>query len=124
MNKFFQIAIAAYLIYTISGCGNSVTSPIAGNVTFSINQQAGQNGGIEFLAKPSLDVKITKVISKEGTFADTIAPPPTYVFSKDSFYVINEYNGVATGQQWTFNFTGTVNSDNSSYNVTSNYSVP
>lgn len=127
MKKFFPLLIAAYLLYSLAGCSNnSVTGPSAGNVTFSISQQTGQSGGIDFLGKPSVDVKLTKVISQlpSNNISDTAAPPPTYVYSKDTFYIISNYSGVTTGQKWDFIFTGATNSGNTAFNVTSSYTVP
>lgn len=114
-----------------AGCNknDSVLGPngLNNQVSFQISQQAGLNGGTEFLFQPSVNVKISQVISKYPAqqFVDTLGNAnPNYVYSKDSVYSVNEYTGVQNGQQWNFNFSGTVPSqNNSSYNVTSNYTV-
>jgi hypothetical protein len=124
MKKFFPPLILAYLLYFTAGCNNSVTGPSASNVTFSISQQPGTQG-VRFYGKPSVDVKLTKVISNVNTFFDTVnVANPNYVFSKDTSYFINEYTGVQTGQQWKFNFIGATASGNTAFNVTSSYTVP
>ena len=115
----------------MAGCNknDSVTGPnnLNNQVSFQISQQNGQNGGVEFLFQPSVNVKISRVISKYPAqqFADTISNVnANYVYSKDTIYLINEYTGVQNGQQWNFDFTGSVQSqNNSNYNVTSNYTV-
>jgi hypothetical protein len=132
MNRFKIITLAAFLLVVIAaGCNKNdgILGPNGFNnqVSFQISQQNGQNGGVEFIFQPSVDTKISRVISKlpAQQFADTInAPNPNYLYSKDSLYFINEYIGVQNGQQWNFDFTGTVpGMNNSNYTVTANYTV-
>ncbi len=127
MKKFFPPLILSFLLYLSAGCNNSVTNPTTNNsVTFSVSQQPG-NLGIKFYAKPSADVKITKIISllASASFTDTVVNQnPSYVFSKDTSYEINEYTGVQSGQKWNFNFIGNTVSNNTAFNVTTSYTVP
>lgn len=120
------LIISAVLIYS-AGCGNnSVTNPTAANVTFQISQQNGQQG-VQFLGKPSVDVKITRAIislAAQNYFDTVNNASPNYVFSKDSSYVIGEFTGVLTGQKWAFNITGTTVSGGTAYTAASNYTVP
>ena len=117
------------LALVISGCSknSSITGPNGNNgqVNFGISQQTGYYGGTQFLFKPQMDVKISRIVSKlpAQQFADTISfANPNYVYSKDTTYIIREYTGVQNGQQWNFNFTGAGN-NNSNYNVTVNYTA-
>jgi hypothetical protein len=124
-----SVLLVLLALAALAGCKNdSVLGPNGNNqVSFQISQQNGQNGGVEFIFQPSVDTKISRVISKlpAQQFADTInAPNPNYLYSKDSLYFINEYIGVQNGQQWNFDFTGTVpGMNNSNYTVTANYTV-
>ncbi len=129
--KFIKISMALILMTAIivSGCSKSgnVVGPNNSQVSFQISQQAGQNGGVDFLFKPSADVRISRIVSiyQQQQFTDTISyTNVNYVYSKDTTYIINEYTGVQNGQQWNFNFTGSMpGQQNSNYSVTSNYTV-
>jgi hypothetical protein len=120
----FPIGISFLLIYT-AGCNdNNVIGPVNNNVTFEMKNQPGTQGGTQFLCRPSVNVKITEVISSLPPFYDTvISSNPAYVYSKDTFYIINEFNGVQQGQQWSFQFYGSYASNNAGYIVTTNYTV-
>ena len=114
----------------LAGCNknDSVLGPNQNNqVSFQIAQQNGLNGGVEFLFQPSVDLKITRMITEfpAQQLADTnYNPNPDYIFSKDTLYMIGEYTGVVNGQKWNFNFTGYIPGQNNlSYDVTSNYTV-
>lgn len=112
----------------ITGCNkhDSLTGPNQNfKVSFQISQQE-QNGATEFLFKPSADAKISRIVCMYPAqqFTDTLNFTNTnYVYSKDTTYIINEYINVQAGQQWNFDFSGTSNTGNSNYNVTSNYTV-
>ncbi len=123
--------ILTLLIAVVSGCNkkSNLMGPNNpnGQVSFQISQQAGYYGGTEFLFKPSVDIKLSRIISKyqPQQFADTINfANINYVYSKDTTYIISEYVGVQQGQQWNFNFTGSLPvQTNSNYNVNVNYTV-
>ena len=126
----FSVIFVILAMAIVAGCKNDgVVGPnnLNNQVSFQISQQYGQSGGVDFLFRPSVDVKISRVICiyQAQQIADTINNQFTnYVYSKDSVYFINEYIGVQNGQQWNFNFTGSLpGNNNSSYNVTSNYTV-
>ncbi len=117
-----------YLI--ITGCSkiDSVTgSNLNQQVSFQVSQRITQTGSTQFLFRPGVDVNISRIISRYSPeqFADTLSFTNTaYVYSKDTTYIINNYVGVQNGQQWNFDFTGTVpGHPNSNYSVTSNYTV-
>jgi hypothetical protein len=117
----------AYLL--ITGCGDKsgVIGPNQSqNVSFSITQQVTSTGSMQFMFKPAEDIKISRLISKftAEQFTDTLTyGNPNYVYSKDTAYIINRYVNVFAGQQWIFDFTGTVPASNSQYNVAINYTV-
>lgn len=119
--------LLTYLL--ITGCGNNsgVIGPNQNqNVSFSISQQVTQTGSMQFMFKPAENIKVSRLISKfpSEQFADTLTyGNPNYVYSKDTTYVINRYVNVSAGQQWIFDFTGTVPASNSQYNVAINYTV-
>lgn len=133
MNKSKQfkliLAVLTCLVVVAAGCSknSSLTSPIinGSQVTFSISQQAGNQGGTQFLFKPSADIKISRIVSSLAAqnFADTITYANTnYVYSKDTTYVINEFTGIQAGQQWAFSFTGN-GQNNTPYSVSVNYTA-
>lgn len=95
-----------------------------GSVSFEISSQAGQQGGVDFLFKPSIDVKITKVDVEMGGATDVVTGDGTTVYSANNWYVLAGYNAVSSGQQWNFTFTGNIASNNQGYNVTVNYTIP
>jgi len=127
------ILCVSMLALLAAGCSktDSVLGPngiLGGNqVTFQISQRNGINGGVEFMFKPSVDVKISRVVSiyQPENYTDTLNYTNTnFVYSKDETYIIQEYIGVVQGQQWNFNFTGQIpGQNNANYNVTANYTV-
>jgi len=130
--KFLNLsAIMIILIAVAAGCGKNgnVLGPneLNNQVSFQISQQGGQNGGTEFLFKPSANVKISRIVSMlpSQQFADTTNfANINYVYSKDTTYVVGEYTGVQNGQQWKFEFSGSVPGQNTSnYKATTNYTV-
>lgn len=97
-----------------------------GGVTFTIGSQQGENGGILFHATPSVAVKVAKVTCSlpAQNFTDVVEGDANTIFNANEAVGIQEYTGVASGQQWTFKFEGTLASNNQAFNVTSNYTVP
>jgi hypothetical protein len=116
--------------------GGGVTDPFGtggtggtGGVTFTISSRQEQDGSVVFAATPSVAVKLSKL---------TVSVPAeqyTESFQFDGTTVANggvtedllQYPanaGVATGQQWIFQFEGNLASNNQAYNVTSNYTIP
>lgn len=139
MKKIIQfIVLIALTSITGIGCsdnsaGGGVTDPFGGGnnntgggaVTFKIGTTQGQQGGTIFTITPSVSVKITKVtISLPAQqFTDVINDDGTTVYNGNQTVVTEEYTGVAAGQQWTFQFEGTLADNNQAFNVTSNYTV-
>lgn len=136
MKKLILVFVSLLFIW-ITGCsddaGGTVTDPFGsggtsgtGNVTFTIASTQGQQGGIIFTATPSVSVKITKVTVSlpAQQFNDVIQGDGTTVFNANEAAQIEEYTGVASGQQWKFQFEGTLVSNNQAFNVTSNYTIP
>lgn len=111
-----------------SGCkDNGVSDPMNQyNVTFQISQRINPSGSVQFTFKPSADAKISSIVSKYAAeqFTDSLVyGNQNYVYSKDTTYIINNYTGVTQGQQWQFEFSGHAPSANSTYKVTSSYTV-
>ncbi|MCB0730201.1 MAG: hypothetical protein KDC88_04130 [Ignavibacteriae bacterium] len=137
MKKLLAILIG-FLFIVLIGCsedsGGTVTDPFGtggtsggtGNVTFTIGTANGNQGGIIFTATPSVAIKITKVtISLPAqSFNDVLTGDGTTIYNANEAVGLEEYTGVASGQQWTFQFEGTIASNNQAFNVTTNYTVP
>ncbi len=121
------------LLASVFGCnngsddgGNPLIPNIGGGngtVSFEVKTQPGNQGGTLFLIKPSVDVKIQKVVVKIQNFTDELQGDPNTVYKKDTWYELEEYTGVQQGQQWTFDITGQIAASGQSFNVTVNYTV-
>lgn len=137
--KRLIIYLLPILIMTLASCSEdstgTVTDPFGtggiggGNnsaVTFTISSTNGQQGEVIFNATPSVSVKITKVTVSlpAQQFTDPLAGDGTTVYNANQAVTLETYTGVASGQQWTFQFEGTIESNNQTFNVTSNYTVP
>lgn len=135
MKKTISIFISLLFIGFIScsdDAGGTVTDPFGssgttgtGNVTFTVSSNQGQQGVI-FIATPSVSIKITKVTVSlpAQQFTDVLSDDGTTTYNANEAVQLEEYTGVASGQQWTFQFEGTLASNNQAYNVTSNYTIP
>lgn len=100
-------------------------APQQANVAFSMHLESGTQGMI-FVAKPNVDVKLTKVELRlpAQNFSDTLNNPnPNEVFPKDSNIQLNEYTGVDAGQQWVLKFYGIVASTGQAFTITVNWTV-
>ena len=95
-----------------------------GSVTFEISSQPGQGGSTEFLFKPSVDVKLSKVDVEMGGATDLLNGDDATVLTANTWYVLASYNNVTSGQQWSFTFTGKIAANNQDYTVTAKYTVP
>jgi hypothetical protein len=98
-----------------------------GAVTFQVSTQQGQQGGINFQFKPSTNVTVTQVTASlpAQQFNDVIQGDGTTVFDTQNGFSIGEYQGVASGQQWTFNVQGKIgNAQGQTFNVNTNFTVP
>ena len=132
VTKFLNLtSITIFLVAVIvAGCSknSNVVGPnnLNNQPSFQINQLE-ELGVTEFLFKPSVNVRISSIVSKydEQHFADTIKYiNVNYVYSKDTIYIINGYTGVESGQKWIFDFTGSVpGQNNSNYKISTNYTV-
>ncbi|GBD91211.1 hypothetical protein BMS3Abin04_01937 [bacterium BMS3Abin04] len=130
INPVLLVLLFSVLLLISAGCkgddGNSITNPLVnGSVTISISTQQGQQG-VVFIATPSAAVKISKltVSLPAQQFNDVIQGDGTTVFNANQGAEINEYTGVVSGQQWTFQFEGNLVSNNQAFNVTSKYTIP
>jgi hypothetical protein len=108
----------------LGGIGGGGTG--GGTVTWTISQKPGDNGGIMFTATPGTSVTVTQVnISVPAhNFEDNLQGDGQTVYEGGQSYEVNEYTGVAPGQQWVFRFQGKIGNDQGKdYDVTSNYTV-
>ena len=119
-----------FSVMYLTGCSknDSVMGPnMNQQVSFQISQRTTISGDTEFMFKPNIDINISKIVSRfeSQPFRDTLSFTNTaYVYSKDTTYIIDQYTGVQNGQQWNFDFTGSVpGQTNSNYSVTSNYTA-
>ena len=122
-------AIICSMLY-LTGCSNndSLTGPnMNSQVSFQISQRPSPAGNTQFMFKPNMNINISRIVSRfeAQPFRDSLNYTNTaYVYSKDTTYIINSYEGVENGQQWNFEFTGSVpGQPNSTYSVTSNYTA-
>lgn len=106
-----------------NGTGNSLFGPNSGNVSFTMGAQQGPNGGAQFTWVPNKSVKVTMLILSTTGFADTITDNTGQLYTAGETWAYpQEYTGVAVGQQWQFNFTGT-DSTNTAYTSTANLTI-
>jgi hypothetical protein len=139
MKKFFSLLLMLGTLI-VAGCGDDAVGPTGGTgglggggnggggVTFTMGKTPGQQGGVIFTFKPSVDVTITTVTLKlpEQQFEDPLTNPnPNEVYTSQNTYEIEEYTGVQSGQKWQFVFVGKLGSSTgTAYNVTANYTIP
>ena len=129
---FYLLPIFLLLIASCSDDSTgTVTDPFGvggggGSVTFTISTTQDQQGGVTFNATPSVAVKITKVTVAlpAQQFTDPLQGDGTTVYPASQPVQLEVYTGVASGQQWTFQFEGTLSSNNEAFNVTTNYTIP
>lgn len=133
--KHLILFIVLTAFVSLSGCGSDDSSGGSGGIggggggssaiSYTVRGQGDVNS-YTFFVKPSVDTKITKVVAAVPAFgfADTIMVDPNQTFTGGTEYSLDPYQGVATGQAWTFTFTGNLVSNNQAYTVTTNYTVP
>ena len=139
MKKIILSFFSIILLLILNGCSdnagtNSSTSGFGGltgggtaNVTFTIGHTQGNQGGTLFTAKPSANVTVTEfsINLPAQNLSDKYQGDGTTVFQGGTVYALEEYNGVATGQKWTFNFKGKLESSTGQdYEVNSDYTIP
>lgn len=132
MKKIIVLALVLFFSFLISSCKkdsstNPIGPPVGGTVTFTISVEEGQQGTI-FRFKPSTSVTVNQVTVSlpAQQFQDVVTNPnPDEVFDTANGFVVGEYLGVQTGQQWTFNVQGKIGSaTGTAYNVTTNFTIP
>ena len=135
MKKLLTLLITgAILSFLAGGCSNNSNTGsnlLGGNgtdpVSFTMGTQQAQSGNTQFTWKPSVDVKITKLIIKVGgQQIDQIDDTSGQTYTANQSWVYpNEYTGVQTGQQWEFLWTGTVVSNNTAFtDLSTSYTIP
>ena len=134
MTKIILSTFILFFLVWLTGCSDNPTDSSTGGIgggistgiSFSIMCQDGENGGMEFLCKPNVDVTLTSVNVKvpDVNFDETYECDGVTVYTKNNWQVVNEYTGVETGMKFVFNFIGKTSPDNKDFNVTTNYTVP
>jgi hypothetical protein len=128
MKKLYSLLIMVSMLSLYSaGCGSDPVSANA-NVNFTMAAYNTQAGNVDFTATPSADVKLTKLVLTlpAQNFSDTLSDNGTTVYTAGTAYTLGrEYQGVASGQQWKFYFTGTLASDNTAFtDLAVDYTIP
>ncbi len=138
MKRILSIFSFITILAIFAGCsedsGSNPTDPFGGGggtntggVVFTIGQRNGDQGGIMFTCKPSVAVTVTEltVSLPAQNYTDPYQGDGTTVFQAGVVVDVGEYTGVASGQQWSFNFKGKIgNAQGKDYNVTSTYTIP
>jgi hypothetical protein len=122
---FIPVLLIAVLITACSknDTGTGLLGVGNNTVTFTMGAQQSTNG-VQFTWKPSVSVRVTKLILGTNGFSDTITDNSNQLYTANQVWVYpNEYTGVTTGQQWQFNFTGT-DSLNQAYTSTASLTIP
>lgn len=136
MKKILIALVPLFFIFN-NGCKDNATGsgdPFGGGggggtggVTFTMSTEQGQQG-VNFRFKPSTSVTVTQVTVSlpAQQFQDVVTNPnPNEVFGTANGFVVGEYTGVQTGQQWTFNVQGKIGSaTGTAYNVNTNFTIP
>ena len=141
--KYLLSAVFVFSLLFFAGCSNDAAPTGTGGgglgggggnggggngtVTFQVATQQGQNGGIDFVFTPSTNVTLTQIAVSlpAQNFNDNVQGDGTTVFGPQNAFSVGEYNGTASGQQWTFVITGKIGSaTGTAYNVTSNFTIP
>ncbi len=114
---------------TIGGGNNNVTITI-GTV---VEQQDVDNDGnpdevLYFTGTPNINIKLNKVIASVPAqqYIESFNFDGTTEYQANTSAKLIGYlkNVITSGQQWTFQFEGTVASNNQTFNITSNYTIP
>lgn len=128
MKKLLTLFVFVLFVALMAqGCGSDPVSANA-NVNFTMAAYNTQAGNVDFTATPSADVKLTKLVLTlpAQNFSDTLTDNGTTVYTANTAYTLGrEYQGVASGQQWKFYFTGTLASDNTPFtDLVVDYTIP
>jgi hypothetical protein len=122
-SSLLLLAVAIALV----SCKKDDPASAQANVSFTIGHQPGQGGGVMFIGKPNVDVRVTALVAAfpAQNFRENIAiRDPNQVFSTANWYELGEFTGVTSGQQWTFSFTGSVANGGAPYTANASYTVP
>jgi hypothetical protein len=143
MKKLFLLNTLIALLLVFTACSNddgNATSPFGtggggggtggdGNLTIIISSRQDQQGSTIFTATPSVAITLSKltVSVPAEQYTESFQFDATFVAEANVTQDLLEYpagSGVASGQQWTFQFEGTFAATNQAYNVSSNYTIP
>ena len=140
--KLLYFSIITILLSSLVSCSDDssggVTDPFGsgngqgsgtGNVTIAISFQSDQQGGGVFSGTPSVAVKLNKltVSVPAQQYTESFQFDGTETAQANVAEAFLQYaagSGIATGQQWTFQFEGTIAADGNAFNITSNFTIP
>lgn len=142
MKKLIFIKIIFISFLLITGCSKkdgTPTDPFGtgngdgngkgdGSVNITITSR-NEQGNTIFSATPNAAITLSKltVSVPAEQYNESFQFDGTTVVNANDTEDLIEYpagSGVASGQQWTFQFEGTLAATNKTYNVTSNYTIP
>lgn len=140
MKKIFLLNSMIILLLVFTACSKddgNTTSPFGsggtggggGNLTITISSKQGQQGETIFTATPSVAISLSKltVSVPSEQYTESFQFDETFVAEANVTQDLLEYpagSGVASGQQWTFQFEGKYAATSEAYTVTSNYTIP
>ena len=109
--------------------GSGGTGGGNGNLTITISSKQGQQGETIFTATPSVAISLSKltVSVPSEQYTESFQFDETFVAEANVTQDLLEYpagSGVASGQQWTFQFEVKYAATSEAYTVTSNYTIP
>lgn len=128
------------LMFLFSACSNDeagATSPLGdggtgggdGNLTITVSSRQDQEGGTIFTATPNIAITLSKltVSVPSEQYTESFEFDGSFVAEANITQELLQYpagSGVASGQQWTFQFEGNYAATSQAYTVTSNYTIP
>jgi len=78
---------------------------------------------IELYFRSSSSITISKIKISVGKFGDELSGDSIMQFEKDRWYIMGEYEGVESGQEWAITFYGREVSSNRKFKATTRYVV-
>ncbi|MEE9429584.1 MAG: hypothetical protein V3V16_00990 [Melioribacteraceae bacterium] len=124
--------VLAVLFLLMIGCNDSNNNssnplglePLGGEVSFEISLLQNQQGKNVVFFKPSVDVKIVKIVATLNTQqAEEITGDGTTVFKASDGFSIEPAN-IKTGDVYKFVITGKIAKDSKDFTTTVNFTVP
>ncbi|MCB0744558.1 MAG: hypothetical protein KDC52_02130 [Ignavibacteriae bacterium] len=111
------------------GLGGGPGTGGGGSLSITISSKQDQQGGYIFSGTPSAAITVSKITVSvpAENYTESLQYDGVTVVNANTtedFIQYDPNSGVTQGQQWTFQFEGTLAADGKAYNVTSNYTIP